>query len=159
MHSHAVDCFVDSNFEQRIGNLGADDLSDRGRHQKAGQRSRPVPAGKPVRQIHNDSRKKSGFRQAEQKANEVELGRRLHERGQRGHDAPGNHDPADPFAGAPLLHEKGPWDFQQEVTNEEQARAKANYGIVEAGQIAGHGQLGDGDVRAVHIGDDVADKE
>src|SRR5258705_1215841 len=74
MHDHVIHRFIGSNLEQRIRNLRADDLGDRRRYQKARQRSRPVPAGKPMRQIHNDSRKESGFREAKKETNNVELG-------------------------------------------------------------------------------------
>ena len=48
MQRQTVNGFVGSDFEQRIGNLWTENLSDRGGHQKTGQRSRAVSAGKPV---------------------------------------------------------------------------------------------------------------
>src|SRR5258705_2714997 len=58
MHSYAVDGFVGSNFEQRVRNLGADDLGNWCRDQEARQRSRPVPARKPLSEIDNDAGQK-----------------------------------------------------------------------------------------------------
>ena len=183
MHdSLAIDRLRGANREQGVGNLRAHDLREGRGDEEVGQGLRAVAAREPVREIHDDAGEKAGFHQAEQEANAVELklshaqlavergveplnkafggGQFVpHERRERGDETPSDHDAADPFPRAPLLHDERAGNLQQEVAEEEHSRAQADDGVVEARQILRHRELGDGDVRAVHVGDDVANEE
>ena len=59
--------------------------------------------------------------------------------------------PRKPFPRAPALDDQVPGDLEQKVADEEDPRAEADDGIVEA-EIALHLQLGDAQVGAVDVG-------
>jgi len=75
-----------------------------------------------VREVHDDSREETGFRESQHKARDVELLRGTHEAGEDRDHAPGDHDACYPFAGAPALDDDSAWNFEQHVTDEEDAR-------------------------------------
>ena len=76
----------------------------------------------PVREVDDDAREKSRFRNAEQQPQTVELRHRAEKAEQRsaqkahqrGHQSPGDHDARDPFASAPALHNQAAWNIEQQ---------------------------------------------
>ena len=95
---------------------------------------------------------------AQQEAHDVELHWRLHEHHARRHQSPGHHDARQPAvrAVAPQQHVAG--HFEQHVADEEHARAQAVDGFREA-QVVQHVELGEGDVHAVHLREQVAHEQ
>jgi hypothetical protein len=108
-----------------------------------------------VCKVDNRAGKKARLHQPQQKPHRVKPGWRCRPGGQRGDDAPGNHDAADPLTGAPFFDSQRPGDFQQKISQEENSRAGADDVVIERRQIPGHRQLGQRDIDAVDVGDDV----
>ncbi len=155
---HASHDLVGADAQEEVRDLGAHDLRDGGRHEEEGEGARPVAAREPVGEVDDHPGIEAGLRQAQQEPHEVEVERRPDGGGERGHDAPGDHDAGDPEAGAPLLDDERARDLEEEVAQEEDAGAEADDRVVEAGQLPGHGELGDGHVRAIDERDDVGDE-
>ncbi len=127
------------------------------RHEQRGDLG--APRGRePVGQVEHDGREEAGLGHAEQEAHHVELQRRVHEHHARRQEAPGHHDPRDPAARADPQQQQVARHLEQQVADEEHARAEAVDGLVET-EIAEHLQLGEGDVDAVEIGGEVAEKQ
>ena len=155
----AVNHLVGADPDQRAGEDWADRLRDRRGDQEPRQRPRPVSDREPVREINDHAWEKPRLRQAEQEPQAVELQRRRDQRRQGRHDPPGNHDPADPLAGAPLLDDQRAGNLQQEVAEEEDPRAEAHHLAGEGGHVLAHGQRGDRHVGAIHVRDYVAEEQ
>src|ERR1043166_772188 len=107
-----------------------------------------------MREIDNDAREEARFRHAQQESREVKLRRRAHKGRERGNQAPRDEDAGKPFARAPTFDEQRAGDFEDEVTDEEDADSQAENFLGEF-QVAGHAQFGKADVGAVQIRDDV----
>ena len=120
-------------------NWDADRDSDRLRHHEIGFCAGAVFGLIPMGKINDDSREEAGFGDAEQQPQSVKLRDRPEITQQRraeqtsgGRDqAPGDHDAGDPFASAPAFYNQAAWDIEQEIAEEENAPAEANYGIAE----------------------------
>ncbi len=149
---------VSPDHEQGTRDLGADDLRDRRGDQEIRQGSRAIPGGEPVCQIHDHAWKEARFRQAKEEPDRIEVPWHLDGCGQRRHHAPRHHDPRQPLARAPALDDEGAGNLEKEIADEEDARPEADHRVVESRQVLRHGQLRDRDVRAVDVGDDVADE-
>ena len=78
----------------------------------------------------------------------------MNERGERRNEAPRDEDASKPFARAPPFDQQRAWDFENEITDEEDADAEAKNFLGKV-QVAGHAQFGEADVGAVEISNDV----
>ena len=65
---------------------------------------------------------------------------------------------ADHLARAPLLDQQRARNLEQEIADEEDARAEPEHGVREA-EVAGHLQGGVADVHAVHVVEDVEEEQ
>ena len=90
---------------------------------------------------------------AEKKARHVKLRRRLHERGERRDEAPGEKNPREPFPRAQPLDEQRAGDLEQQIADEKHADAKAE-NFLGKFQVARHAKFGEADICAVEIRDD-----
>lgn len=140
-----VDCF-----ENPAGERGAHDNGQRLRHHEPGLRASAIFGAKPVGEIHDNAREEACLRGAQQKSGRIELRLCFDEAAERGHQAPGDHDAGQPFARAPAFHDKTAGDFEEEVSNEKDARAQADCGIGEP-EFALHLELCDAEVCAIDI--------
>jgi hypothetical protein len=71
---------------------------------------------------------------------------------------PGDHDARDPEPRAHLLHGQVAGHFEQHVGDEEQTAADAESRGGEA-EVLVHGERGEADVHAIHVGDEVAQNQ
>ena len=110
----------------------------------------------PVGEVEDHAGEESGFGNAQQQACGVELHGCADQRGERGDDAPGDDDAADPDARADLVQHDVAGDFEGEVAEEEDAGADSVDAVAEL-EVAQHLELGEAYVDAVDVGDDVAD--
>ena len=140
------------------GDRRADGVGDRDRRHEEPDRARPLPRREPVRQVQDHAREEARLGGAEQEAHDVEARRPLHERGAGGDDPPGEHDPRDPLARAELVQREVARDLEEEVRDEEDARAEAVDRAGEA-EVGLELVLGERDVHPVEVGDDVEDQE
>ncbi len=109
-------------------------------------------------EVNDDAGEEAGFGATEQEACAVEFVGCTDEADEDGAEAPGDEDAGDPFAGAVALDDEGAGDFEEEVTDEEDACAEAEGGFREA-EVCAHGGFGEGDVGAVEEGDDVEEED
>ena len=150
--------------QQRARDRGADDGGEGdGEHE---QRDHPgaVDRWEPQGQVIDDSGEEPRLRDAEEEAERVEhrLVRDAEPRGDRadegeegGDDAPAQHDAGDPEPRAEPVQGEVGGHFQQEVGDEEQPRAEA-VGRLRQAERRVHLQLGEADVHAVQVGDEIA---
>ncbi len=108
-------------------------------------------------EVDDDAGEEAGFGATQQEACAVELVGCAHEANKDGAEAPGDEDAGDPFTGAIALYDEGTRDFEEEVTDEEDACAEAEGGFREA-EVCAHGGFGEGDVCAVEESDDVEEE-
>ena len=132
----------------------AERKTERHGHEQARQCPRAIILRKPVREIHDDARKESRLRHAEEKPRPVELRRRVHEGHRRRDEAPSNQDARKPFPRTPSLHQQRAGNLQEQITDEEHANAEAEH-VLRKPQCLAHAQLGKSHVRTVEVGDDV----
>ena len=154
----AGDGFVGADFKQGAGNFGADDLCGGGGDHEPGQRAGAVTQRKPVSEVNENAGEKTSLGDAQKKAGGIKLRGRFYQSGERGDNAPGDHDAADKAAGAPAFDGEGAGDFEEKVTDKKYAGRGAEDGVVEA-EVFEHRQLGDGKIDAVDIGDHIAEKK
>ena len=123
-------------------------------------RGDPAPVGgrEPQRQKIQHAGREAGFHGADQEAQRVELPLVLHERHQRGGDAPRDHDARDPAPRADLVQHHVAGDFEQHVADREQAGADAVRRVGQR-QAALQREFGEADVDAVEKGEQVADHD
>ena len=113
-----------------------------------------VNRGVPIREIQNHAGKKSGLRSTEQKAIDEEAGRSGGKRGERRHQTPGDHDACNPNPRADPFQDQIARNFEQEVTEEENAGAEP-VNVRGQAEILVHRQRRKRDVGAVDVGDAV----
>src|SRR4051812_33001266 len=99
-------------------------------------------------EVHDHSGKESGLGHAEEKANPIELMRRLNPGGGGRQKAPCNHDPGNPFSGAPHLYQQSPRDLEQTIANKEDAASEAENGVGET-EFARHPESGEPQIDAI----------
>src|SRR5215813_10736754 len=114
--------------------------------------------GEPVAEIENDSREEAGFCEPEQKSEDTEADRAPDESHRNRDQAPGDHDATDPEARPYLVQDDGGGDFEQEVAEEEDARAKAEHLRCQANFLI-HGQGGEANIDAIEKGNEVQEHE
>ncbi|MNF89801.1 hypothetical protein D3C84_723390 [compost metagenome] len=127
------------------------------RHQECNHLA-PSMSRKPKGEIEHDAREKACFGNTQEESRDVELHRRLHQRGRRRNQRPGDHDASDPASRSDPVQDHVAGHFSEEVANEEHTGAQAIHRVAE-GQIVEHGQLGEADVDPVQVTDDVAKEQ
>src|SRR5262245_34756554 len=118
---------------------------------------------KPVRQKNDYAREVSGFGQTQDEAQNVELilvAGEIHpwladKSHYRGYDSPRDHDARDPFPRAPPFDDQRARDFEQEIAEKENTRARADDVVGEPHPAFAEGlfhlQGGDADVGTVNV--------
>jgi hypothetical protein len=132
----------------------ADDVRERQAHVEQRGRLRPAAAREPVGEVQDHAREEAGLGDAEEEAEDVEHRRPRGEHEQRGHDAPGHHDPRHPPSRSDLVHDQVRGHLEDRVADEEQAGPEG----VGRGREPGvdlEGLLGEADVGAIDERDDV----
>ncbi|MCY1359325.1 hypothetical protein D9M69_458890 [compost metagenome] len=112
----------------------------------------------PAVDVDQDAGEETGLGHAEKQAQGIEAfgaGDLQHGGGKQ---APGHHQGGDPAARADALQHQVAGHPEDGIGNEEQACAEAVDGFAEV-QVAAHLQLGEADVDAVEVGEDVADQQ
>ena len=145
--------------------------ADHGRERDGGHEIADDPGAifgrKPQRQVKDDAREEAGFGRAEQDTDQIEAvlvapaggaGDVWNKCHQAGENSPAQHDAGDPFAGAEPLQQQVGWHFEDEVGEEEDARAEAERSLRQA-EILVHRQRGKADIDPIEIRDEVADDE
>ncbi len=144
---------------QKHAGEGAGDQRGKGRTaEEDGDRLATFDPWRPAGEVVDHARKETGFCHAQQKAQDIEVGFGLDECHARGHQAPGQHDPGQPDACADFLQEDVGGDFEQRVSDEEQAGPKAVGGSADA-QVMFHVTTHEADVDPVDVVDDEHDDE
>ena len=102
--------------------------------------------------------KKPASAMPEQHPDDEEAGLAPHEGGAAGDQAPGEHDPRDPFARPDPFQEQVRRDLEEEVGQEEDAGGEAVRRGGEV-QVLVHGQRGEADVDPIQVGDEITDDQ
>jgi hypothetical protein len=89
--------------EQRAGHRSADQGRERHRRHEQGDDARPLPRRKPISEIEDDAGEEARFRDAQEKAHQIETGRAADQGHSSGDDPPADHDARDPDARAESL--------------------------------------------------------
>ena len=148
--------------EDRAGNRRTHDAGEHAAEREEGDGARAFPVRIPVGEVKHDAGEKSGLRRAEEEAHHVKRRGAVDEHEAHRDDAPDDHDPRDPDARADAMQDEVARHFEDEIADEKEARAEA-VNAVENGRIdAQHFlqmQLGEADIDAVDVGDDVTEKE
>ena len=110
-----------------------------------------VIAGQPVGEVQDQAGQEPCLGQAQQEAQHGEAGGAGDEGGGGGEQAPGDHDPGDPQAGADFLHDDVAGNLEDEVAPEEDAGGEAEVRRTHV-QVATHGQGGEAHVDAIDVG-------
>ena len=110
--------------------------------------ARAVRRREELGQVVDDAGKEARLGRAEQEAQDVERRLALHEREAGADDGPGDHDARDPAARADLGQDQIRGHLEQEVADEEDARAQGVNGGRHP-QLLRHLLLGEADVHAV----------
>ncbi len=126
-------------------------------HQQCHHLSPPM-RWEPVGEIQNHAGKEPGFRDAEQKADCVELRWVMHEGGTSRDDSPGNKHSADPDPRTHPMKNDVARNLEQKISEEKNTCAESIYTVAEF-QVAHHLQFCKADVHPVDIGDDVAEEQ
>jgi hypothetical protein len=113
---------------------------------------------KPQRHVEDHAGEEPGLRRAEQDSHGVEAGRAPDERGRRRQHAPGDEDAGDPDPRAEADQQKVARQLAQDVAEEEDAGAEAEFRGGEA-EILVHGERGEADIHAVEEGREIADHQ
>jgi len=103
---------------------------------------------------HDDTGEETGLGRAEQQSRRIELARRSNEACKDRDESPGDHDAGDPLARAPSLDDDSARNLEQQVADEEKTSAKPVDAIAKA-QVDTHAQIGERQVSAVDIADEV----
>ena len=153
--------------EQPGGNRRTHRRRQRDRRHEIADDARPIGGRKPQCQEKDDAGEEPGLGEAEQDPQEVERvfgaeagrpGDLRDERHGAGDEAPGQHDPRDPAAGADLVENDVRRHLEQEIGEEEHARAETE-GSFRKVEVGVHRELGEADVHPVEIGDEIAEDE
>src|SRR5271169_2719384 len=135
------------------GNGCTDNAGDR----QAGDEERGslghVALTEPVGEVQDNSRKISGFGQAQQESHDIELVHVLHKTRQSSDKPPTEQDAGDPNASADLVQQVVAGYFEKEIAEEEDAAQKAEL-LAGNRQVLVHGQGGKTNVNAVDEGND-----
>ena len=131
-----------------------DDEGERARGHEARDGARAALLRKPVGEIEHDARKESGFGDAQEKAQDVEARRPLHE-GAGGRDrAPDDEDREHPAPRAEAHEHQIGGHLEQRIADEEDAGAEAEDGRREA-EIGVHRQRREADIHPVDEADEI----
>ena len=130
---------------------------DRGRGHEARHGARLLGGREPVREVEDHAGEEARLGGAEEETEGVEARHAAHEHHGRRDDAPGDHDARHPHARAHPVHDQVARHLEEEVADEEDARAEAVDGVREA-QVLPHLERREADVDAVEVGDHVEDE-
>ena len=103
----------------------------------------------PVGQVQHHARRQARFGNAEQKAQDVEAGFVVGKHHGGRHQAPGDHDPAQPDACADFVQHQVAGHFEHGVADKENARAQGKRGVAQAG-VCLQGMFGKANVGTVN---------
>ena len=136
----------------------ADHAGERnGRHEHRGEACAPGNRH-PVGQIEQHPRKEPGFRRAEQKTREV-VGVWARHRGQQpGADRPQDHDPQQRLSEPDSREHQVAGNLEDHVACVEHAGSDPEHRVREP-EVAHEAELGEANVRAIDVGDDVDDHQ
>src|SRR6185312_3655300 len=144
--------------QQRARQRAADDRGDRNRHHEPRDRARALRGREPLPEVVRDAGKESRFSRTQQKPQQVEAPRALHEDRRGGNHAPADHDPREPHARADAIEDHVARDLEQAVAEEQNAGAVAELGRRQP-ELAVHRQRGEADVVPVEVVEDVREGE
>src|SRR5450631_3746548 len=94
---------------------------------------------KPVGEIEDDAGKVAGFREAEQKTQDVQLGDAVNEAGEKRQAAPSDDDAGEPDASTELMEQQVAGNLENEISEEENSGEKAELLAGDA-EILVHGE-------------------
>ena len=120
--------------------------------------ARAVDPRVPEGEIENDAGEEPGFGDAEQEAQHVERRLAAREHHRRRDESPEHHDARDPHARTDALQQQVARHFEEEVADEEHARADPVGGVRQA-EVGLHLQPREPDVDAIQVGEDVAQEQ
>jgi len=142
------------NAEQPSGQQGSHHRSCRHSRIEKGNSLGTIGDAKPMGEKHDDTGEETGLGRAEQQSRRIELARRSNKACKDRDESPGDHDAGDPLARAPSLDDDSARNLEQQVADKEKTRAKAVDAIAKA-QVDAHAQIGERQVSAVDIADEV----
>ena len=105
---------------------------------------------------HEDGGPDPGLGDAEEEADDEQLGKVLDEAAEDGQHAPDEDHDADELLGTPVFGEMAAGDLQRQIADEEDSRGQTLLGRVDA-EVLVQAVQGEPDVRPVHERDDVDD--
>ena len=144
--------------QQRGGDRSADYAGERGGGEKQGEDPGPVPRRNPVREVEDHAGEEARLRDAEEEPHPVEGDGGPDEQHRARERPPRRHDARDPAAGSEALQDQVARDFERHVTGEEHPGSQPVNGVAEP-EIGLHLQCREGDVEAVQVVHDVAEKQ
>ena len=154
---------VDNDRPSDVDDPLRDPRADNHRHgrgyQKIRNRSSTVFLSKPMAQVDDHAGEKSSFGNAQEKSHQIELHRSGDKGRHRSHDPPSDHDAANPLASTPALDDQRARYLQQKVSEKKDPPAESEDGRIERWHILFHRQLGNRNIVAIDVSDDVADKK
>ncbi len=156
-HCHPCSPSTPFIFSTRRRDRRADDHGHRRGHHEERARPRALGRRKPVREEQHHAGKEAGFGDAEDDAGHHERPRVVHEHRRHRDESPADHDARDPQPRADTLEDEVARDFEQAVTEEEQARGQAVLCRGEP-EFALEIRRDEPDVHPIDVGDDVADE-
>ena len=151
--------------EQPVGVL--DDRARQRRSQGRGQRDgheegpdqlHPPGPRQPPGEVEEDPGEEAGLGDAEQHPQRVQPARRVDEGHGAGDDAPADHDPGDPAAGAEAVQRQVARHLEEQVADEEQPRGQPEHRLGQP-EVLAHRELGEADVGAVEVVDEVEEPQ
>nr|GEU28571.1 hypothetical protein [Tanacetum cinerariifolium] len=111
----------------------------------------------PVGKIQHHAREEARFGHAREKAQHVERRGRGHHQHHCRQRAPGHHHDGNPAPRAQLMQDQVAGNAAQHVADEEDAGAQAVHGVAQVERVQ-HFQLGETDVDAVQVVEEIADE-
>src|ERR1700730_3885455 len=111
-------------------------------------------ARKPVGKIKYDTREKSGLGDAQQETHDCEARRACDHGGQARQDAPGDHDPGDPYSGADLFQDHVARDLEYGIPPVKHADSEPEGGRRNT-EVAAHGEPREAHIDPIDIGEHI----
>ena len=145
-------------FKDAAGQRAADYPGHRHRDGKQGGDLRATPGRVPAVQKHQDAREETGLGHPQQKAQHIEAHGAVDQEHAGRQHAPHHHQRGNPPPWADTVQGHVAGDAEQRVGHEEQAGAEAIDRVAEV-QVRAHLHLGEADVDAVEMGEEVADQQ
>ena len=140
--------------QEEPGYRGAERVGDGLGEDEDAQHGHALRGGEPQRQVEQDRREESGLGGAQQEPDDVVGAFAVDQAHGGGEDAPRDQDAGQPLPGSEPVHARVAGNLEEGVAEEEDAGAKAVGSSVQANVLA-HGELGESDVVAVQVGNEV----